>query len=179
MNVFLLHEDEDEAAAALCDKHVSKMTLEAVQILNTGLHHADLSYVAFYGATHANHPWCKFVATSFDHFNFVHRHAQALGREFLRRYDEHHKSHQKMRQHWRWDDLRAIEQALGRADWETVYDDLPQTMLDEYKQDDPIEAYRAYYKGEKWPQDWCKYERADCPAWFLDSPKGRWKDLSR
>lgn len=173
MNIFLLHEDPDQAARALCDKHVNKMCLEAVQILNTGLHHADLSDHAFYGATHKSHPWCKFAAESFDHFNFVVRHAEALGREFLRRYDKRHTSHTKLRQNWRYDDMRAIEREMGRVNWEEVYSDLPQTMLDEYKQDDPIDAYRAYYYGEKWSQDWCVYERADCPEWFANA-RQRW-----
>lgn len=173
MNVFLLHENPDKAAKALCDQHVNKMCLEAVQILNTGLHHAGLSNHAFYGATHKNHPWCKFAAKSFDHFNFVVRHAQALGREFLRRYDKRHTSHTKLRKNWRYDDMRAIESELGRADSEQVYADLPQAMLDQYKQDDPIDAYQAYYVDEKWSQDWCVYERAPCPDWFSDE-RQRW-----
>jgi len=173
MNIFLLHEDPDQAARALCDQHVPKMTLEAVQIANTGLNQAGYDDIAFYGSTHKGHPWCKFAAKSFDHFHFVVRHAQALGREFLRRFDKRHKSHTKLRQNWQYDDMRAIERELGRADWEQVYADLPQAMLDKYKQDDPIEAYRAYYLGEKWSQDWCVYERASPPEWFAPARR-RW-----
>lgn len=175
VNIFVLHEDPDKSARAHADTHVNKMTTEAVQIANTGLHLAGADERAFYGKTHTGHPWCEFAAKSFDHFLFVLRRARALGREFLRRYDGYHSSHQKIAQNWTHDDLRQIEQGLGRAESDEVWADIPQAMPDEYTQSDPIAAYREYYWNEKWGEDWFEWSHADAPEWFLDTnPRGRW-----
>ncbi len=175
MNIFLLHEDPDECAKALCDKHINKMCIEAVQIANTGLNEVGLSDHSFYGSTHTGQPWCEFVGKSFDHFQFVVRHAQALGREFLRRYDSRHTSHDKLRQNWRYDDMRAIEREMGRADPMQVHADLPQTMPDEYKDSDVVKAYRQYYVNEKLTEEWCVYEYTNPPEWFVEeSTITRW-----
>jgi hypothetical protein len=149
MNIFVLHEDPDESAKAHCDKHVNKMTLEAVQIANTGLHLAGASEHTFYDKTHTSHPWCEFAAKSFTHFSFVVRRAEALGREFLRRYGERHLSHQKIAQNWTERDMRQIEQALGTANPEQVWNDIPQAMPEYYYGEHPVHAV-CQKCGETW-----------------------------
>lgn len=161
MNIFILHSDPDNAARVHCDKHVPKLTLEAVQIANTGLHLAGADSHAFYNATHKKHPWCKFAAKSFDHFQFVRERAHALGREFQCRYDGYHSSHEKSAQNWTESDLTELSERLGRADSASVWSDIPQAMPDKYQQCDPVRAYRDYYRAEKVPQ--FSYERADSP----------------
>lgn len=175
MNIFLLHTDPDEAAKALADKHANKMTLEAVQIANTGLHLAGASEHTFYRKTHKNHPWCKFAAKSFDHFQFVRERAHAIGREFLRRYGSRHTSHQKSLQNWDYDTLTAIEDILGRDD-SLIWKDVPQAMPEQYhRENHPVEAYRDYYYNEKLPSSWFFYQKADPPDWFIEgTPLERW-----
>lgn len=176
MNIFLLHESPDKAAKAHCDRHVPKLTLEAVQVANTGLHLAGASDHAFYKPTHKSHPWCEFASKSFDHFLFVVRRAQALGREFLRRYDDRHTSHQKIAQNWTHDDLRAIADELGRvSDADSLLSDVPLAMLDTYKCENLIEAYRQYYYNEKMTQDWFHFDKTKPPEWFVQgTPLERW-----
>lgn len=175
MNIFVLHEDPDESSKAHCDKHVNKMTLEAVQIANTALHLSGADDLAFYDKTHTSHPWCEFAAKSFNHFSFVVRRAEALGREFLRRYGSRHTSHEKIAQNWTERDMRQIEQTLGTADSEQVWNDIPQAMPESYYDKSPVHAYRKYYCFEKAPKQWFKFDRVRPPEWFTQlSPIYRW-----
>ena len=161
MNVFLLHEDPREAARGLVDKHVVKMTTEGVQILNTALHASGASDLAFYKPTHSNHPWCEWASESYEQWRLVADYTDAIGWEFIERYGKPHTSHEKMAQF----DVKDISTELGRSG-PACPSDTPQTMLDEYKQNNTIEAYRDYYRNEKLTADWAKYEYTDKPSWL-------------
>lgn len=158
MNVFVLDEDMEKSVSAYCDKHVSKMVLEAVQICNTALHRADASDLAFYAPTHTNHPWCIYAAQNYNNWRFVAEYADAIGQEFFRRYGKYHKSHKKIANF----DVDAIKDVLGEGEREPI----PQTMPDKYKRDDPIEAYRNYYVNEKLTQDWAEFNHSKYPEWM-------------
>ena len=43
-----------------------------------------------------------------------------------------------------------------------------QAMPDEYKHDDPVIAYRRYYKEVKAPQSWFSYKSVPRPEWLDD-----------
>lgn len=161
MNVFILHEDPAQAASALVDKHVTKMVLEGVQILNTALHQSGNSDLAFYGATHKNHPWCLWAAESYEQWRLVADYTDAIGWEFIERYGKTHKSHEKMTGF----DIEAIADALSRSG-PVNPSEAPQTILDQYEQADTIEAYREYYRNEKLSQEWAVYERGTRPEWL-------------
>jgi hypothetical protein len=46
----------------------------------------------------------------------------------------------------------------------------PQAMPEHYRQSNTVEAYRAYYRGEK--SQMAKWEPlAQIPSWFLSTPK--------
>jgi hypothetical protein len=156
MNVFVLHEDVEQSVNAYVDKHVHKMVLEAVQICNTGLHNAGHSELAFYGEGYTNHPWCQYTAEKYKNWRFVADYADVIGYEYIKRYGKPHASHENMTE-W---DISAIKDALPAGE----RDEIPQTMLDEYKQSDPIAAYRDYYRNEKLPQEWASYDRGGSPA---------------
>jgi hypothetical protein len=158
MNIFVLDLDPERAAQMLCDKHSSKMVLESCQLLSAahrildGDSYAD--EVGLYKVSHRNHPCSVWTRSSSENYLWLHRHFTALCREFYFRRGKSHKS-------------SLLAGALAR-----IPDTIPlgpitpfaQAMPDEYKNDDPVQAYRAYYLGAK----------ADFAAWTWGRPAPSW-----
>jgi hypothetical protein len=98
MNIFVVETDPVEAAQALCDKHVPKMTVESVQMLVAALrrHGAtddDVPLTAK-GTPHrggyANHPSTRWTGDSISNFDWLFQHAYALCEEFQFRFNKEH-----------------------------------------------------------------------------------------
>ncbi len=92
MNLFFLDSNPEQAAKALCNKHVVKMLLEAVQVLYT-VHsiyktNFDSSLLKPYKPTHTGHPVVVWASMARAHFYWVLSHAQALVGEYGRRYPQ-------------------------------------------------------------------------------------------
>lgn len=161
MNIFYLHHNPIMAAHLQCDKHVVKMILETAQLLSTahrlldGDDYADSTEL--YKATHKNHPSAVWVRSSDLAYQWTLIHFDALLQEYTRRYGKTHKSYRL---------FRALQQLptnisrTGRVPGTVTYTDRhghrnpewvdpPQCMPDEYKSDDTVQAYRAYYRGDK------------------------------
>lgn len=163
VNVFALSDDPAQAARFHCDRHVTKMILESVQILNTALYERGLDDMAFYGATHKNHPCVLWAAESWSNFEWLVRLTHHLNNEWRFRYDhdEHHTSYRKLLDNWR-----------EGGDWILPAEDEPRTtfalaIADDVKQDDPIEAYRDYYRKHKSTEEWFGYDQGrDPPGWL-------------
>ena len=161
MNIFYLDTDIDECAKAHCDKHVVKMLTEYAQILSTALHKnanskdsAELiDYV--YKASYVNHPACVWAAKSRANFLWLCELGIALYKEYNRRYAKEHKAYQIILNakyfHW----LIKPGELTER----------PQCMPEEYRHANPVEAYRAYYRGEKMHFATWKAP-AQSPAWI-------------
>lgn len=190
MNIFVLDEDPSIAAKYHADKHVNKMILESVQILNTAIHiRADEDDYAerytFYRPTHKSHPVVEWVAESFRNWRWLYELTVHLNEEYLLRYvdDEEAVSHD-----WNQRDVyhpdkwhksfRKASDAWGGPKWHQLRyrvfgeEDEPMTkwalaMPDEYHSPDTVEAYRDYYRNEKQPQDWFEYSRGrSAPNWL-------------
>jgi len=159
MNVFAFSDNPMLCAEWQCDKHVNKMCIEATQILNTALHRVDASDIAFYGKTHTNHPCCMWAARSFENWRWLYQHAMALGGEFSARYGGDHKSVTKLRSL----DLARVREVIPYSEFEQP----PQAMPDEVKQECTYTAYREYYRQYKQPQDWFSYEKGRSPPSWL------------
>jgi hypothetical protein len=134
MNLFVLDRQPHVAAQYHCDKHVVKMVLETAQLLSTAKHEFGLD--SPYRPTHKNHPCSVWVRQSRENYYWAWNLGYALGVEYTHRYGKVHKS-------W----LLFSEGKLDLPDDM----DLPEVlaMPDEYKDNDPVEAYRRYYIGEK------------------------------
>lgn len=139
MNIFLLDYDTDLNVKYHCDKHVVKMCLEYAQLLSTTVRLNGID--AGYKATHVNHPCAKWVRESQSNFNFLKELALALGEEYKYRYDkkEDHKS------------ISVVKSLptpklpnIGLTDFVKAIPD-PSIKIIE----DPIQAYREYYKVHK------------------------------
>jgi len=150
MNIFVLHTDPARAAQDHCDRHVVKMLLETAQLL-CSVHDPG---EAPYRRTHYSHPCSVWARASLQNYDWLVGLGEALAREYTRRYGKVHKSQ------------RVVEWA------EQNVPDLPSTgqtpfvlaMPEEYKQDCPVRAYRAYYRGEK---GWARWDKiGNVPEWF-------------
>lgn len=137
MNIFVLSTDPAEAARMQCDKHVVKMALETAQLLCSAFEPG----VAPYRRTHFNHPSAIWTRQSPANYAWLLTHGYALCHEYTARYGKTHKSENVIS----WCDQNQLRIEFPLRDLTPF----AQAMPEEYKQDDPVEAYRAYYKGAK------------------------------
>lgn len=157
MNIFYLSECPETAAKYHCDKHASKMVLETAQLLSTAHRALDGDEYAdkygLYKTAHLNHPSTKWVRSSVDHYHWTLHLLWYLAGEKLYRFGTPHKSASLI------DALAVVPENIDDAGFEPP----PQCMPDEYKQDNTVDAYRAYYHGEKHFAEW-RY--TDQPQWW-------------
>ena len=152
MNIFILHENPEEAAKALCDKHVVKMILETAQML-CAVHPEG---VAPYRRTHYNHPCTKWCRISRENYNWLIKHGYAICKEYRLRYGRKHKSQ---------DVIEWCDENQSRLSFpETGLTEFAQAMPEEYKSESAVVAYRNFYIGEKKP--FASWKHSKKPNWF-------------
>lgn len=149
MNIFVLDRNPARAARYHCDRHVSKMILESAQMLSTVLGGP-------YKPTHANHPCTKWIAESQANAEWVITLAWHLNAEWRRRYNHDHN-------HKSWEVLKEMD----TLDWVGKLPPRKRTpfvlaMPDEYKCDDPVESYRAYYRSKSF----ARWDYGKAPRWW-------------
>ena len=165
MNIFVLDNDPWKAAENMCDKHVVKMIIESAQILSAVVDVKSGSFLSEeydlpkYPKAHVKHPCTIWSMTTRKNAEWVIDHLEALSAEYSRRYKKQH----KLGEHY-----QIYRGLLDQCKFEeNGLTPFAQAMPDEYKSDDPVQAYRTYYlmdKGNfaKWkletPQ-WYKYGR--------------------
>lgn len=145
MNIFILSLDPHKAAQYHADQHVNKMILESAQMLSTILSGP-------YKATHANHPCTRWVARSRHNAAWVIDLCINLNLEAQRRYG-HNRTHKSMDViHWAATQLHRLPD-IGPTPHVLA-------MPEEYRQLNPVQAYRDYYMSKKF-LTW----RMGAPAW--------------
>ena len=157
MNLFILSLIQKEIAEAMIDKHVSKILLEAVQMLCSALHVLEPGvHTSIYKMAHKNHPvtiWCR---TSKENFVWTLQLIDCLHEEWQFRY-QHTKIHKSylvamyLKEH-----MPSQFPAQGLTPFALA-------MPDEYKQEDPVESYRSYYKSKK---SFATWKNRLPPVWF-------------
>lgn len=145
MNIFILSRSPDEAAQMQCDKHVVKMCLETAQILSTIVGGP-------YKPTHANHPCVKWAGESYSNFFWLREHGIALCREYTYRYGKVHKCEE------------VIKSIRCNSFLPYIGTKFVQCMPPEYKHEDAVTAYRAYYHSKAAFAQWNKSRPA--PYWW-------------
>ena len=137
MNIFVLHRDPTIAATMACDKHVVKMIVETAQMLCTVAWKQDVP--AHYRATHQNHPCTRWAGESQANWDWLIKYGLSLCAEYTKRYSKIHKSQ------------RVIEECAGLALRFRHQKQTPfaQAMPPQYRNECVVDAYRAYYHGEK------------------------------
>lgn len=153
MNIFILDSRPAVAAQMLCNRHVVKMIVESAQIMATVHHRYGSS--ATYRSTHEHHPCTIWTGASAQNYAWLLAHTKAMCREYTLRYEKTHAT-----QHYVFGELHALPPGipfLGQTPF-------AQAMPDQYRDIDPVLAYRRYYLGAK--KDICKWTNRDVPAWF-------------
>ena len=155
MNIFYLDEQIETCARYHCDAHVIKMILESAQILCTVLHMHNIQ--APYRPTHKNHPCVIWANQSLSNWLWLKNLAKALNQEYQYRFchDINHKSY---------DVITKLNQPpipdLGLTE-------ISQVMPLEYKDKNPVTAYREYYIARKFHL--AKWTKRETPYWFKTS----------
>ena len=117
------------------------MILESAQMLCTA-HHCIMTDDADvpYKIAHKNHPSTIWARQSAQNYAWLYYHMMALGNEYTKRYGKKHLTITKC------EDKLAI---LPGGILETGFEQPPQCMPDEYKDECSVQAYWNYYIGEK------------------------------
>jgi len=153
MNIFVLDHDITRCARFHCDRHVTKMILESVQMLCTALN--EKGFTTPYRSTHARHPCVLWAGESYDNFEWLSNLAVALNDEYRFRY-------QRDRDHASIAVLREISNCRFPSAGLTEF---AQAMPEQYKvKNDAVEAYRAFYLAEK--SAFAQWTRRPEPSWW-------------
>lgn len=159
MNIFVISKCPIESGTKLPDKLTVKMILEHAQMLCTTIIHyrpmtvhnkvwkltykwAHFSpFLAFwcrcqpiYSPAHQKHPCTLWTMQGDENFIWLYENSIAMGEEYTRRYGKTHKS------------IAIIEQVANWIDWvdEKPLTSFAQAMPNEFRQDNPHEAYTHY-----------------------------------
>lgn len=160
MNIFFLHECPERSAQDLCDKHVVKMVLETAQMCSTALRRNGMTPLdSTYKTAFKNHPMTLWVGECRENFMWALDHGIAIGKEYTRRYGRDHASTQVLRDI---KDAYFRNSDYNKLKWRITTP--PQCMPDEFKCDNYVDAYRAYYRTEK--AAFLDYTNREQPDWL-------------
>jgi hypothetical protein len=149
------------------DKHVSKILLEAVQMLCTAIQIVDpdneiKDKIQLYKIAHKNHPVTIWMRTSLANYLWTIEMVEAMHNEWKYRYD-----HPPEKQHKSY----VVAQYLKK--YAPSPDKFPQVGLTpfalampiECKTDDPVIAYRKYYQTPD-KQRIASWKKREKPNWY-------------
>ena len=188
MNIFVLHDTPHLAAMNHCDKHVVKMILEYAQLLSTAHRLPDgefhigqgpngkpkkfwllrgervvdgvIENPKCYNATHANHPCAVWARGSDANYTWLYDLFEWLACEYVFRYNKSHKT------------FRELGSFLSKPPRNIPAGDrtpFPLAMPEEFKNENPVQAYRDYYLGPK--ASFARWTKRPTPVWFKAGTK--------
>jgi hypothetical protein len=167
MNLFILSLIQKEIAEYMMDKHVSKILLEAVQMLCSAkriLDPEDVINEKIYKLAHKNHPvtiWCR---KSKENFLWTLDLIEELHKEWKFRYN-----HSELKNHKSYLIAQLLKENIPNDD-KFEYARLTPfalAMPDKYKTDDPVLSYRNYYMSEEKQQIASWKKKRDKPDWYV------------
>ena len=166
MNIFILSLIQKEIAEYMMDKHVSKILLEAVQMLCSAkrvLDPDDPINEKIYKLAHKNHPvtiWCR---KSKQNFLWTLDLVDALHQEWKFRY-----GHPESKMHKSYLMAQVLREHLPNED---AFEEKGMTpfalaMPDQYKSDDAVLSYRNYYMSEEKQKIATWKKKRERPNWY-------------
>lgn len=165
MNLFILSLCFRECAEWMFDKHISKMIIEAVQMLSTAKHILDPFEVdegIIYRISHKNHPVSIWIRTSLENYLWTLDMMEAMHDEWRYRYgyndDKYHTSY-IIGQY-----LRTYAPPADKFPMRGLTP-FAQAMPIEYKDSDAVIAYRKYYQSPD-KQKIASWKKRGKPEWF-------------
>jgi len=174
MNLFILSLIHSKCAEWMFDKHISKMIVEAVQMLSTGkwiLDPEDIERkgLKIYKKCHVNHPTTIWIRTSRENYIWTLLMVEAMHNEWKYRY-----GHPAEKMHSSY--LVAIDLAknMPRKDQfpEEGLTPFALAMPVQYKpteytsHEDAVEAYKKYYQSPD-KQRFAHWKGRDKPDWYV------------
>ena len=166
MNLFILSLLQREIAMFRMDKHVSKILLEAVQMLCSAKRvlepDSDIND-KIYKLAHKNHPvtiWCR---KSKANFIWTLDLVEELHKEWRFRY-----GHPETKFHKSYLVALTLRENIPKDDTfeEEGLTPFALAMPVEYKMDDPVESYRNYYMSEEKQKIASWKKRREKPDWY-------------
>ena len=161
MNIFVLDENPITAAQCMDDVRVPKMCVESAQMMASALrrHGATDEQMPLtkagkpYRGGYKHHPCTVWAGDSRANFQWLARHAQALLTEYSNRFDKVHACNGPIH----------IMSCKDYIIPEGGLMHFAQAMPDEYKDNDAVKAYRAYYHSKQF----AKWEKGTpAPDWW-------------
>ena len=163
MNLFILSLLQWEIAQSMIVKHVSKILLEAVQMLCTAKRVIDPEDVdGLYKMAHKNHPvtvWCR---KSRANFIWTLDLVDELHKEWRFRY-----GHPETKFHKSYLVAMILRENMPSKFEEEELTPFALAMPEEYKTDDPVESYRNYYMSEEKRKIATWNKRREKPVWYI------------
>jgi len=166
MNLFILSLIQKEIAMCMMDKHVSKILLEAVQMLCSAkrlLDPEDETCQRLYKLAHKNHPvtiWCR---KSRANFVWTLDLVEELHQEWKYRY-----GHPETKMHKSYLVAQILRENIPidiKFD-ETGLTPFALAMPDKYKTVDAVESYRNYYMSEEKQKIASWKKKREKPEWY-------------
>lgn len=156
MNIFFLSYITQVCAQEHVDKHVVKMILETCQLLCSAHYVSDSSFTPPYKLTHKNHPCAIWVRKSLSNYKWLVDLGLELCKEYTHRYSKIHATQKH---------LMTLSTNLPPIE-DLGFTEPVQAMPDEYKNEDPIIAYRNYYNADK--KKLHSWKNRPKPSWIVD-----------
>ena len=161
MNIFVLDYNPRKCVEYYCDKHIVKMILESVQLLSSAYHLCDPEILKTcpytpYRLTHKNHPCAKWVRESYSNFYWLLMLTWEYCKEYTFRYEKIHACQKHVL--WMIHNLPNVPKK--------PFTFPAQAMPEKYKCNDPVQAYKNYYIGEK--LYFIRYTKRTAPVWLKD-----------
>lgn len=165
MNIFVVDLRPTQAARDLCDKHVSKMHTESVQLLvslanNRGIdHNIRKKDGELHKGGYPHHPCTKWLERDMHNVRWLLTHAFELCFEHQRRFGRLPFSYGQLNRL-----LGMVYPSLDRGLPSIRLTEFPQCMPDDCLDDDVVTAYRSYYIKHK--SYMARWNHCDPPAWY-------------
>lgn len=167
MNLFILSLCFQECAEAMFDKHISKMILEAVQMLSTAKrllsNPDDIIDSCVYRVAHKNHPTTKWIRESYENYMWTLNMVEAMHNEWKYRY-----GHPENKQHSSYRVAKYLrENPPPMENFQSVgLTEFALAMPDKYKViGDSVQSYRNYYCGEE-KRKFASWKNRSPPTWY-------------
>lgn len=172
MNLFILSLCFRECAEAMFDKHVSKILLEAVQMLCTTIHVIDpenqvKDEIKLYKMAHKNHHVTIWMRASLENYMWTLDMVDAMHEEWKYRYD-----HPPEKKHKSYIVAEYLRRFAPSADKFPTRELTPfaLAMPVECKVEDPVDSYRRYYQTPE-KQRIASWKKRDKPEWYVECTK--------
>ena len=167
MNIFVLDNNPEKAAAAMDCVRVPKMVVESAQMMASALRRwgatdeqmpiAKTSGKPYRGG-YKHHPCTIWAGDTFSNFDWLCRHAVGLLIEYRNRFGKRHACSGPI--------VHMIEHTPNNIPFGELTP-FAQAMPDEYKHEDVVTAYRAYYHSKVHSKGGVYYRHTSPPDWWM------------